>query len=173
MLSIVRVSFGEALSTSNGRQGYVQSVDREGDMACNSRWSSCRIDVQHGRNCQPVFGLLVLGAGWRRSLPNCPRAPMLPKIVVYLTIATARETSGTSTSTICNPVLRLLYLSPVVLRGMFTSHVWCPLLSLAFQEYLMHQVCYKMSKFSRGALGELSCGRDFRASDWLQNWARQ
>lgn len=157
-----------------GRQGFVQSVDREGDMACSSRWSSCRIDVQHGRHCQPVFGLLVLGAGWRRSLPNCRRAPMLPKIVVYLTIATACETPGTSTSTICNPILRHLYSSPVVLKDMSTSQVWCRvLLSLAFQEYLMHQVCYKVSKFSREALGALSCGRDFRASDWSQNWARQ
>lgn len=119
-------------------------------MACNSRWSSCRIDVEHRRNCQPVFGLLVLGAGWRRSLPNCPRAPMLPKTVVYLTTATARETLDTSSYTICNPVLRRLYLSPVVGSGVFTSQVWCPLLSLAFQEYLMHLVCYKMTKISCG-----------------------
>jgi hypothetical protein len=35
MLSIVRVSFGEALSTSNARKGYTQDVDHGDKMASN------------------------------------------------------------------------------------------------------------------------------------------
>jgi hypothetical protein len=62
MLSIVRVSFGEALSTSNAREGHTQKVDRGDEMASISSWARCRMDVQHRRKRQPMFGLEVLDA---------------------------------------------------------------------------------------------------------------
>jgi len=161
----VRVSFGEALSTSNTRQGYTQKVERGDRMAGIWCWSRCRMDVQHGRSCQPMFGLLVLGAAMTMIIAelseniHAPERSRLPHHCNSLWNLWIQQIL-----ILCRDIL---YLWPVVWISMSLVPSLVPLVALSIPRILW---CLGLvSNNPSLAFGDKSenSGCGWSASDWL------